>query len=257
MAGDTGACSGRTRRRAPDKVVGAYAACDSGPMGQAVGSTEVIALFPLGTVLLPGLVLPLHVFEPRYRALVADLLARDPADRYFGVVAIRHGAEVGPVGDQQLHEVGTVAVVHELEPQPDGRVHLVTVGGRRFRIRALVPAEADGTPPYQRAAVEWLPEDVGDDAAVLAPAVVRALAEYRTALGATGPDELPGDPTVLSYAVAAATVLDPREVQGLLALPDTTARLRAELALLRRETGLLGSLRTLPTFDLPRTTEPN
>lgn len=226
-------------------------------MGRAVGSREVIPLFTLGTVLLPGLVLPLQVFEPRYRVLVADLLARDPADRFFGVVAIRHGAEVGPAGGQQLHEVGTTAVVHEVEPQPDGRASLVTVGGRRFRICALVPPDADGTPPYQRAEVEWLPEVVGDEAAVLAHAVARAHAAYRTALGATGPDELPGDPTVLSYAVAAATVLDPGELQGLLALPDTTARLRAELGLLRRETGLLGSLRTLPTFDLPRTTDPN
>ena len=79
-----------------------------GPVtGRRGGDRAVIPLFPLGTVLVPGLVLPLHVFEPRYRRLLADLAAKPEHERGFGVVAIREGHEVGEGGARALHEVGT------------------------------------------------------------------------------------------------------------------------------------------------------
>lgn len=76
-------------------------------------SSELLPLFPLGTVLFPGLPLPLHIFEERYRRLVRDLLA-GPGPRQFGVIAIRHGHEVGAGGATELYPVGCTAVVREV-----------------------------------------------------------------------------------------------------------------------------------------------
>ena len=120
-----------------------------------VGAREVIPLFPLGTVLVPGLLLPLHVFEPRYRRLVHDLQGREPDHRAFGVVAIREGHEVGERGVKALHDVGTLAMVRDVHPYPDGRFDLRTNGDARFRIHRLVD---EGT-PYHCAEVECLAED--------------------------------------------------------------------------------------------------
>jgi Lon protease-like protein len=223
--------------------------------GRQVGSREVIPLFPLGTVLVPGLVLPLHIFEPRYRALVSDLLARPEDERAFGVVAIREGREVGVDGATALHEVGTLAVLREVTPYPDGRSDLVTNGDARFRVLRLVD---EGT-PYHCAEVEWLGEyDGGPDTPLLAAEVVRRFDAYRDAVARAGAVEaaqmlaLPDDPRVLSYLVAAAMVLDLRDRQDLLASPTTCERLKAELRLLARETVLMRELPSLPAVDLGR-----
>ena len=107
-------------------------------------------MFPLGTVLFPGLVLPLHIFEERYRDLVRHLVAL-PADapREFGVVAIRQGWETLPAAGPAttapasaavtLHEVGCTAELRQVTELPDGRFDIVTVGRRRFRDRRRVP----------------------------------------------------------------------------------------------------------------------
>lgn len=216
--------------------------------------SERLPLFPLGMVLLPGLVLPLHVFEERYRTLVQELLRLPEADRRFGVVAIREGREVGAEGVTALHEVGCTALLRQVEEHPDGRFDLVTVGERRFRLGA-VSYEA----PYLVGDVEWLPDEVGDadEARLLAAAVRSAFAGYVTALGeagarVSGPDEMPADPLVLSHLVAASVSVDLADRQALLAEPDGRARLRAELTLLRRESVLLRVLRALPSPELLR-----
>ena len=216
--------------------------------------TDRVPLFPLGTVLFPGLVLPLHVFEERYRRLVTDLEAL-PAGRprRFGVVAIRAGREVGQDGVRALHEVGCVAEVREVERYADGRYGLTTVGSTRFRIRRV-----DASLPYLRADVEWLDERATDGADVLAPAVARLFTRYRAALlTANGqpepaPPDLPDEPLLLSYVVAAAAVLELPHKQRLLAADDAAARLRLELALLRREITLLRLLPSLPAAELLR-----
>ena len=136
-------------------------------MGQAgdTGSTsgrEVIPLFPLETPLFPGVVLPLQIFEPRYRQLVADLTALpEAADRRFGVVAIRLGGEVERVAPAEaLFDVGCTAVLRMVAPRLDGGYRVAAVGGERFRLLdVLVPAEGSGAPPYLRAQVEWLAEE--------------------------------------------------------------------------------------------------
>jgi Lon protease-like protein len=200
-----------------------------------------LPLFPLNTVLFPGVGLPLHVFEHRYRLLVGGLLEGPPPHR-FGVVAIRQGLEVGEAERPVLHEVGCVAEIRHVAPHADGRYDLMTLGGPRFRLR-----EVDDALPYLRASVEYLPEDAGDDAAGRAAVVAREFASYCRAVARARGEEvsepaLPADdPVLASYVVAAALRLDLPEKQGLLALPDATARLRVEASLLRRETALLGA----------------
>ncbi|TFV66792.1 UNVERIFIED_ORG: peptidase S16 [Bacillus sp. AZ43] len=127
---------------------------------------ELIPLFPLGTPLFPGIVLPLQIFEPRYRRLMRDLLARPEAEdrRFFGVVAIRQGWEVERVAPAEaLYDVGCTARVHAVRPQSDGGFRIVTVGGQRFRLHDVVVAD---DPPYLQGEVEWLAdEEAAEEAA--------------------------------------------------------------------------------------------
>ncbi|MCV2491716.1 LON peptidase substrate-binding domain-containing protein [Geodermatophilus sp. YIM 151500] len=120
---------------------------------------ELIPLFPLGTPLFPGVVLPLRIFEPRYRRLVRDLLALPAgSDRqFFGVVAIRQGWEVEKVAPAEaLYDIGCTARLQVVRPQQDGTFQLVTVGGDRFRLLDVVAGE---DPPYLQAEIEWLAEE--------------------------------------------------------------------------------------------------
>jgi Lon protease-like protein len=211
-----------------------------------------LPLFPLSTVLVPGLVLPLRVFEQRYRILVQALLELpDDAERRFGVVAIRSGREVGTDGARALYGMGCTAELREVTPHDDGRYDLVTVGETRFRLLGL--DEAAGT-PYDTGFVEFVPEEDGDgDVGALAERVTERFADYRERLGVEV-TELPDQPQVISYLVAAAVVLDLPERQGLLEQPTTSDRLRAEIGLLRRESALINAFRSLPAVELARET---
>lgn len=216
--------------------------------------SDRLPLFPLGTVLFPGLVLPLHLFEQRYRDLARDLLALPERERRFGVVAIREGREVGEDGVRALHAIGCTAQVRQVEGAPDGTYDLTAVGTRRFALDGLVHDRS-----YLQGEVTWLPDDVGDpdEAAVLAPSVRTAFGDYLTALSEAGAGDLdvptlPDDPLVLSHLVAATVSIDLDERQGLLAEPDGRARLRAELRLLRREVVLLDALSAVPAPALLR-----
>ncbi|MBC6461553.1 LON peptidase substrate-binding domain-containing protein [Actinomadura sp. HBU206391] len=207
--------------------------------------TEQLPLFPLGTVLFPGLMLPLHLFEERYRLLLRDLLEQ-PEPRRFGIVAIEFGHEVGAGAARRLAGVGCVAELHGVTALEDGRFDIVTVGGSRFRRGAV-----DDSLPYLRAEVELLPDEAGREAEPHAGLVTRLFQLYRHRLAATGaevadPIELPGDPVRLSYLVAAAVVLDVGEKQRLLEAEDATARLRLEAELLIRENRLIGAVPAVP-----------
>jgi hypothetical protein len=136
---------------------------------------ELIPLFPLGTPLFPGMVLPLQIFEPRYRRLMRDLLNLPEAGdrRFFGVVAIRQGWEVESVAPAAaLYDIGCTARVQVVRPQADGGFRIVTVGGERFRLLDVVVGE---NPPYLQAEVEWLSEEeaaeeaAGDQDGILDP----------------------------------------------------------------------------------------
>ena len=212
--------------------------------------SEQLPLFPLNTVLFPGLVLPLHVFEERYRALVRDLTALPEGQpRTFGVVALREGREVGADGIRAVHDVGCTAQIQEIKPYEDGRADLVTGGVQRFRV-----VELDLTSrPYAVGLVQPLDEPAGEHAAAAAALVTRAFDAYRDRLGARGrPGDLPADPVVLSYLVAAAMVLDVPEKQRLLEAPTAAERLRGEARLLRREVALLTELPSLPAVNAVR-----
>ncbi|WFE67017.1 LON peptidase substrate-binding domain-containing protein [Micromonospora sp. WMMD714] len=218
--------------------------------------TARLPVFPLATVLFPGLVLPLHIFEERYRHLVRDLVARpEGVPREFGVVAIRSGWEVAPAagratpggGEVTLHEVGCTAELRQVTELDDGGFDIVTVGRRRFRVTGT-DRDAAG---YLTAEVEWLPEPTGPDEAAELLAT-RVIAVFRQYLGLIRDDpeelseQLPEDPTVLSHLVAATAVLTVADRQRLLAIDDTAARLRAELRLLNRESTLLRQVRAVP-----------
>jgi uncharacterized protein len=120
---------------------------------------ELIPLFPLGRPLFPGVVLPLQIFEPRYRRLMRDLmdLPEHGDRRYFGVVAIRQGWEVERVAPTAaLYDIGCTARLQRVQPQADGGFRILTVGGERFRLLDVV---VDDDPPYLQARVEWLAEE--------------------------------------------------------------------------------------------------
>jgi Lon protease-like protein len=242
---------------------------------------EPLPLFPLGhTVLFPGVVLPLHVFEERYRELVRTLVELpEGARRRFGVVAIRQGWEVGEDAVSALHDVGCAAELRRVSRYPDGRYDIVTVGTDRFRLRSIDRESR----PYLVGSVEWLPAEpplglaeppagpLAEPPAVpprpagpgpagqpgpagvagLADAVATLFAEYVDAVaGLQGrpseETELPDDPVQLAYAVAAAAVLTLEDRQALLEADTTRARLRAELRLLKRETTMVRRLLALP-----------
>jgi uncharacterized protein len=231
--------------------------------------TARLPLFPLGTVLYPGLVLPLHVFEPRYRALVRTLMDRPPDHaREFGVVAIRRGWEVehtGPGGltaggALTLYDVGCTAEIRQITEHPDGQFDLVTVGRRRFRLKDV---DSDSA-PYMQADVELIGEPVGDGAVAeqLATVVLELFRRYIALMRQDAPDlgeQLPDRPSVLSYLIAASAALSVEDRQRLLAADDTVRRLRAERSLLRREITLLSRLRAVPAplGDLSGPTSPN
>ncbi len=208
-------------------------------------------LFPLGTVLYPGLVLPLHIFEERYRQLVRDLL-EGPEPQEFGVIAIRKGRETGVDGISALYEIGCTATLRQVARHEDGRFDVVTVGTQRFQLIGL-----DHSRPYLQGEIELLDEETGDEAAaaLAAQAVQRSFRDYLDALATQGgaridvPD-LPDEPLLLSYLVAASMIVDLSDRQVMLAEPDAASRLAAERALLARETRILCALTSTPATDL-------
>src|SRR3954452_13534388 len=105
---------------------------------------ELIPLFPLGTPLFPGIVLPLQIFDPRYRRLMRDLLTLPEGGdrRFFAVVAIRQGWEVEHMTPPEaLYDVGCTARVQPVRPQADRSFRIFAVGGERFRLLDVVVAD--------------------------------------------------------------------------------------------------------------------
>jgi uncharacterized protein len=213
--------------------------------------TDRLPLFPLGTVLFPGMLLPLHIFEDRYKELMRDLLD-GPGPRQFGVIAIKKGRETGIEGVSALYEVGCAATVREAEENEQGGYEVVTVGSQRFRLEAIDESRA-----YLQGDVEFLTDDEGDSAAAgrAAHLVAEAFQGYLDVLSARGlaqvsVPELPVEPVLLSYLVAAAMIIDLPDRQSLLAEPDSLSRLTAERAMLSRETTMLQTLTARPAPDL-------
>jgi Lon protease-like protein len=180
-------------------------------------------MFPLGTVLMPFAHLPLHIFEPRYRALTRDCLA---GDREFGVVLIERGGEVG--GGDTRFRVGTVARIVQAVELPDGRWLLDAVGTDRFRILRWLADD-----PYPLAEVELLEEPgAGPVAAELRDAVERLLRQVlalQVELGFSAPSatlDLDEEPSRAAYQAAVLSPLGPMDTQLVLEEAGPEDRLR-------------------------------
>jgi Lon protease-like protein len=194
-------------------------------------------MFPLGTVLLPNAHLPLHIFEPRYRALIKDVLA---GDGEFGVVLIERGHEVG--GGDTRFPIGTVARVMQTAELPDGRWLVDAVGTERFRVTEWLPED-----PYPQALVEPVddePDGLDPEAEERRSAVERLLRQVlalQVELGFPAPSavrSLDEDPAVAAFEAALLSPIGPMDSQKVLEAPGTVARLR----LLE---GLLGEAREI------------
>lgn len=195
-----------------------------------------LPLFPLHVVLFPGMALPLHIFEPRYREMINLCIQ---TGQPFGVVLIRAGAEVGQPAEP--HRVGTYAHISRVERLPDGQLNIETVGEDRFHILTLHHDES-----YLTGTVERFP--LAGAATPTAEAAARALLplmkRYLNLLGEATAEpfdlrQLPTDPLALAYLAAIVTQVSTTEKQALLATATVTDLLNHERALYRREISLL------------------
>jgi hypothetical protein len=238
-----------------------------------------IPLFPLHQVLCPGIVLPLHIFEDRYRAMTRHCL---DTGQPFGVVLIRDGREVGTKGVATLAGVGAFAEIREAGRYPDGRYDLLAAATGRFAIEA-VDAQKE---PYLVADVTPLDDEVGDEdrADRLAKRAIRRFVKYldlmrardgessevldirveiEATVGEPDPEadpmappepqleadadpptrrdlDIPDDPTVLSYLLSGIVQVELPRRQALLEASTTVERLEGLIGLLEREVLLLG-----------------
>ena len=181
-------------------------------------------MFPLGSVLFPGAVLPLHVFEPRYREMVRDCLATE--EHEFGVALITRGSEVG--GGDLRSMVATVARLIQVAEIDDGRFALVTIGTRRIRVDQWLEDS-----PYPRAEIsDWSDEhsDTGQSPGDLAAMFqrVRRLNALASEMGDRHGDpmaEISNDVVLGSYQLCSLAPLGPSDQQHLLAAPGPSERL--------------------------------
>ncbi len=210
-------------------------------------------MFPLNSVLFPGLSVPLRVFEDRYRALVHHLLRiEDPTERLFGSVAIREGYEVGDHGAQSLFRVGCKALLTDIEPHPDGTFDVVAVGLERIQLDQLdrgdlFPIGHVTSRPEETPAVD---EEILERARATFTAYRQALSEIRSDPYS---GSLPRDPTYLSWTLAACAPLPLPERQALLEADDATDRLVLVTDLLRSELKAMNVIASLPATEVART----
>jgi Lon protease-like protein len=200
------------------------------------GEWTDLPLFPLNTVLFPGMVLPLHVFEDRYKLMIERCLEQDGP---FGVVLIREGEEVG--GSAVPYQVGTTTVIAAVTRLDDGRMNVVTIGSERFRLRSMRHDQpylvGEARPwPLVGASTERAKDQVGP---------VRALFHLYLRLLAQAQgheikvEEVPEDPRTLALLIAISLQLPMPQKQRLLRQPTVPHLLLAERAVLRREQLLL------------------
>ncbi|MGD2041384.1 MAG: LON peptidase substrate-binding domain-containing protein [Anaerolineae bacterium] len=197
---------------------------------------EDLALFPLNTVLFPGMVLPLHVFEERYKLMIGRCLEQD---RPFGVVLIREGKEAG--GDAIPYTVGTTAVIAGVTHLDEGRMNLVSIGSERFRL-----SQVRRDLPYLVGQAEPWPliEEATDQAQEMVGPVRALFRHYLSLLAQAQGDrieieEVPDEPKALALLIGVALQVSMPLKQRLLTQPSILRMLRVERAILRREQLLL------------------
>lgn len=179
-----------------------------------------LPLFPLSMVLFPGTVVPLHIFEPRYRQMVTDILE---GDKRFGLIyhdPDEHGPFMNEAG-----RVGTVAVIRRYQPMPEGRSMIMVRGTDRFQI----VSEVDGGTPYYQAEVGPYEDVPHGDPKLLVARRKRSLGLFKNVLQTLShvPEALPTFSVrkELSFRLAAVVRMDPFWQRELLEIQDETARL--------------------------------
>jgi Lon protease-like protein len=193
-----------------------------------------LPMFPLGNVVLPGEVFPLHVFEPRYRQLVLDCLAMTDRRPEFGVALIERGSEVG--GGDDRTSVGTVARIARVDPLDNGRFALVTVGTRRVSVLEWLPDDpypiadvedwpdtAVDEPEEMRSVIDALSTRVGE-VQRLAQEVARA-SKQRSAVPSASSRKLSDDPAMATYQLVTRSPVGPADRYRLLSAPSVAIRL--------------------------------
>ncbi|MED5588549.1 MAG: LON peptidase substrate-binding domain-containing protein [Chloroflexota bacterium] len=188
-----------------------------------------LALFPLNLVLFPGMELPLHIFEERYKDMIGECLEQDVP---FGVVLIKEGLEVGAPADPE--RIGTSTRILRSEILDQGRMNIVTKGERRFEIEEIIQRV-----PHVVGRVRFLGALEGDGCAELSPQINDEyinLVKNLTALtgGYTSRVEIPEDPIELSYAIAGNLNLEPHLRQSLLVTETAATRLFDLIPLLKQ-----------------------
>ena len=199
-----------------------------------------LPLFPLHTVLFPGMPLPLHIFESRYKQMVELCLEKDNT---FGVVLIHRGNEaLGPLA--KPHSIGCTARIIEVQPLGEGRMNITAVGERRFRIHSL-----NYDLPYLVGDVEFYPlpaedpESLMPAAGRLAPKVqqyIRLLNEIEEV--DLDPDNLPEDPVMLAQLAAVLLQMPPGEKQELLKSASALDLLDSTYQVYNREIAFLRAI---------------
>jgi uncharacterized protein len=213
-----------------------------------------LPIFPLRTVLLPGVPLPLHVFEPRYRQLTVDLMTGTVPEKRFGVIALAPSAAVEVTSLDQLHPIGCAAVLRQASRLPDGRYDIVSVGEQRFRLLALDNAAA----PYLMGTVEWVPDTPAvipgqraatDTVGSLVDAARSAYRRYCQAAWKQGDWTEPAedvDVAALAHLLATDCLLPLEDRQNILEETRPLHRLRLVTSLISREAGILATLHAVP-----------
>jgi Lon protease-like protein len=194
-----------------------------------MADVERIALFPLNTVLFPGMWLPLQIFEERYKIMLADC---GMVEGMFGVTLIREGSEVGPAATP--FDVGTVARIARAVPTPDQRIFIQTQGTRRFRIHRLLHDR-----PYLSAEVAFLGPVPGEAERTrqALDAVIEGYGKYAELVRRLGGQMAdlpspPAEPEFVSWMVASTLLVPARMHQQLLETHDVATRLEHEADLL-------------------------
>lgn len=212
-----------------------------------------LPMFPLSTVLFPGMTVPLQVFEERYRALVQHLLQEpDPARRLFGSVAIREGYEVGDHGAQSLYRVGCRLQLTDVDENDDGTFDIVAVGRDRIAIDELDPSGS-----FPTASVDVLEDGPGPVTEELMARARATFTAYRAAVtamqGTVFSGSLPGDPVYLSWTLSALAPLPMSERQSLLEAEDPAIRLSMVTGFLKDELRAINVIPSMPATEVART----
>lgn len=211
-----------------------------------------IPIFPLNTVVMPGQVLPLRIFEERYLALLSHLQEiEDPTQRLFGTVAIRDGHEVGAPA-QAWFRVGCLLQLTDVEANPDGSFDVQAVGRSRLRLNSL-----DQTGAFPSGEVELLDDPVPPHTDQHLPRARAVFETYRQVLSeVTGEElllgDLPKDPTMLAWSISAASMLPMPERQALLEESDVALRISLAVELMEAEIRTMRAMPSLPALGIGR-----